>query len=41
MRVTMEAGCGVRDDENFKGGIRDKNNLPGAGFAHFERRDVG
>ena len=39
MTVTMEAGCGMT--KILKAVFEIKNNLPGAGFAHFDRRDVG
>ena len=41
MQDESKNGGAVRDDRNFNGGMRDKNILAGAGFAHFKRRDVG
>ena len=42
MRVKLVADqCGMLREMNFDGGVWDKNTSAGAGFAHFDRRDMG
>ena len=37
----MESGCGMQDDRNLNGVMRDKITLAGAGFDRFDWRDAG